>query len=164
MKRAGLLLFSLALVVSFASAQEAALDGLDFRSRVDLQTTIGDLAAAIEDLDRLGEIANRVLVLDGVVESVVIIADDPNDYYAEVELVAGRWDGLERVEIYRAFAVLTDTALAGRVAERAPRDGEAGPIVRGDRVLLAARLVDRFQLDDGTLVPVLLALDLRPID
>ena len=165
--RALLFLFFAATIVSApVVAQESASaiqDPAAFRRSVDVGITLADLAAAVDDPDRLQALAERVLILDGVAASITVYSTDPADFYVELELVGGAWDGVEEVEIFSAFVILDDPAFSDRVAERVPRDPPERLILRNDRVLVAARLVSVAEVGAGNVVPVLQAYDIRPL-
>lgn len=170
MKRSISLIFAIAVCVgsvagqSNASVAEGVLETPDaFREAVDIQLSLADLDAAVDDMTALEEIANRVVVLEGIASSITVYSEDPSDFYVELELVGGRWSGVESVEMYKAYIYIDDPTFAGRLAERPPRDPDPSLIVRNDRVLIAGRLVSLAEDPEGRLVPVLQAYDLRPI-
>lgn len=167
MKRRSILfvVFALIAITTVPAQEESPLLQPDrFLEMVDLQTSLASLNAAIDDPAMLQELAGRVLILDGVVASILLYSDDPADYYAEVELVSGSWNGVRSVEMHRAYAVLADGRFSGRLAERPPREPDPSLILRNDHVLLAARLVDLTEDDMGSVVPLLLVYEIRPID
>ncbi len=167
MKRVLLFTAVLLLMSGTVSSQEASLPGLfdpeTFRESVDVRSSLATLTRAVDDPQAWETLSQRILVLDGVVSSLAVYVDEEDEYYAEIELVAGAWQGVERVEIYRAWVVLDDPVFAGLLTERPPRDPDPNLIVRNNRVLLAARLVDLFVEEDGTAVPVLVAYDIRNV-
>lgn len=167
MKRRSILFAVCAFVAVMAvPAQEESplLQPDRFLEAVDLQTSLASLNAAIDDPALRQDLAGRVLIIDGVVASILLYSDDPADYYAEVELVSGSWDGVRSVEMHRAYAVLADGRFSGRLAERPPRDPDPNLILRNDHVLMAARLLDLTEDDMGTMVPLVLVYELRKID
>ncbi len=166
MKRRHVVAVVLLLSALIVGAQEESplLQSDRFLETVDMQTSLASLNAAIDNPELLQDLANRVLILDAIVASILLYSDDPNDYYAEVELVGGSWEGVQNVEMHRAYAVLTDGRFAGRLAERAPRDPNPDLILRNSRILLAARLVDLTEDDMGQLVPLVLAYEIRTIN
>lgn len=168
MKRRSYLVVACLLLVAVATipAQEESplLQPDIFLESVDLGTSLASLNAAIDDPAKLQELAGRVLILDGVVASILLYSDDPADYYAEVELVGGSWDGVRSVRMYRSYLVFTDERFSGRLAERPPREPDPELIVRNDHVIVAARLIDLTEDDTGSIVPLLLAYEIRALD
>ena len=158
-------------IVALLPAQDAQGDaaaaGLEtpagFRREVDLRTSLAELDAAVDDMDRLEALAGRVLIVDGIASSITVFSETEEDYYVEMEIVGGRWDGVESVMMYKAYIVLDDPAFIGRLAERAPRDPDPSLILRNDRVLIAGRLVNLVEDPEGRPVPVLHCYDIRPI-
>tara|TARA_B100000614_G_scaffold189349_1_gene170358 strand:- start:76 stop:579 length:504 start_codon:yes stop_codon:yes gene_type:complete len=154
----------LALVAAPAMTQESAVS-LDtpsaFRQAVSLEVSLADVSRAAGDMEELQALAERVLVLDGTAASITVYSTEPDDFYVEVELVGGAWNGLDSVEMYSAYVILDDPVFADRVAERVPRDPPPELIVRNDRILVAGRLVSVAETPEGTLVPVIQAFDIR---
>ena len=156
--------FVAVLIGSTVVAQTPVLENpSSFRGAVDLQTSLGDVDAATEDMAALEELAQRVLILDGVASTITVFSEDPADFYIEMELVGGRWDGFEEVTMFKAYVFFDDPAFSGRLAERAPRDPDPTLIVRNDRVLIAGRLTSLAEDPEGRLVPVVHAYDVRPL-
>jgi hypothetical protein len=168
MKRGTILVLILAVCIGIGvhaqDGESPLLDPEQFLQAVDLESSIASINDAIADPEALEELAGRVLVLDGVVASILLYSDDPADYYAEVELVSGRWDGVREVVMNRAYVVLADGRFAGRLAERAPREPDPDLVLRNDHILIAARLIDLTEDDMGEIVPLLLAYEIRKID
>ncbi|MFP4153583.1 MAG: hypothetical protein ACLFSV_12115 [Alkalispirochaeta sp.] len=134
-----------------------------FRESIDLRTSLYELNLAVEDIALLEELAGRALILEGTAAVVTVYSEDPADYYSELEIVSGRWDGVESVQIYRAYVFLDDPVFIGRIAERAPRDPDPALILRNDRVLVAGRLVSLAEDPEGHLVPVIHGYDIRAL-
>lgn len=167
MKRVLQIAVVLVLCSGTAWTQGPALQGLFdpevFRSSVDVRSSLATLTRAVDDPVEWERLTNRVLLLDGVAASLAVYVDEADEYYAEIELITGAWHGVERVEVFRAWVVLDDPLFSGRLAERAPRDPDPELILRNDRILVAARILDRFTEPDGTVVPVLGAFEIRPM-
>lgn len=153
------------ILVAPLIAQEApTLDTPEqFREQVALSVSLADLSRAATDMEALQEIEQQVLVIDGTAASITVYSMDPADFYVELELVGGAWQGLEDVEVYSAFVILDDPAFSNRVAERVPRDPPPELILRNERVLVAGRLVGVAETPAGDAVPVIQAFDLRPL-
>lgn len=148
-----------------AQTDPAVIDSPEaFRSMVSIGTSLADVSRATGDMDRLQELAERVLILDGTAASITVYSTDPNDFYVEMELVGGSWDGLSEISMHTAFVILDNPEFANRVAERVPRDPPPELILRNDRVLVAGRLISIAEDPNGALVPVIQAYDLRPLD
>lgn len=171
MKRTISLLFVAIVFVGFIAAQDApvaedsaALETPEaFRRLIDVGTSLNELNMAVGDMAQLEALADRVLILDGTAANITVYSEEPEDFYIELELVSGRWDGVESVRMFRAYVVLDDPAFAGRLAERAPRDPDPELILRSDHVLVAGRLVSLAEDPEGRPVPVLHAYDIRAL-
>jgi hypothetical protein len=150
-------------VVTSAVAQMPVDSPDSFRASVDLGTTLIELDQATGDMARLEELSRRVLILNGTVNAVTVYSEEPDDYYVEMEIVSGRWHGVESVRIYRAYVFFDDPVFTGRMAERAPRepDPDSDLILRNDNVLIAGKLVSVAEDPEGHPVPVLQAYEIR---
>ena len=93
-----------------------------FRDAVAFRTSLADVSSATNDMAELQEMAQRVLILDGVASSVTVYSVEEDDFYVEVELVSGSWNGMESMNVHSAYVVLDDASFADQVAEREPRD------------------------------------------
>ncbi|MFO8042924.1 MAG: hypothetical protein R6U25_06970 [Alkalispirochaeta sp.] len=156
----------LACVVGYVPAQDSPVfleTAEQFRSAVAFGTSLADLSAAADDMEQLQEMAERVLILDGIAASVTVYSVEEDDFYVEVELVGGSWDGLETVNVHSSYVVLDDPIFAEQVAEREPRDPPDNMILRNRRVLVAGRLVNVAESPTGDLVPVIQAFEVRVI-
>ncbi len=163
MKRTIFFLVGTILCVSAIAAQAAIETPETFRSTIDLQTSLAELDAAAEDMILLETLAEKVLILDGTVNSITVYPEEPDDFYVEMEIVSGRWNGVESVRIFRSYIFFDDAAFTGRMAERSPRQPDPSLILRNDRVLVAGRLVSLAEDPEGRPVPVIHAYDIRPI-
>ncbi|MEX2444950.1 MAG: hypothetical protein WD492_15220 [Alkalispirochaeta sp.] len=156
----------LALAVAHIPAQEAPVSletAEQFRDAVAFGTSLAEVSAAADDMSLLQEMAERVLILDGIAASVTVYSVEEDDFYVEVELVSGSWDGMETVNVHSAYVVLDDPFFSEQVAEREPRDPPDDMILRNRRVLVAGRLVNVAEAPDGKLVPVIQAFQVRVI-
>lgn len=164
MKRVTSLLAILLGMAAILPAQTLLESPSAFQAEVDLQMSLRRLIDLVESGADLDAVAERVLLIDGIASSIVIFSEDPADFYIELELVGGTWQGLERVSMHRAYVVIDDPVFAGRLAERAPREPDPDLIVRSQHVLVAGQLVTLAEGPAGELVPVLRALDIRSLE
>lgn len=140
------------------------LNPVDFRAVYEFETSLSEIIDRIDDPTFTDRLFNEVVVVfDAVVSDVIVFSPDPADYYAEVEVVTGQWIGLEDVRLDRAIVFIADPALAGRVAERAPRDPDPDLILRNSKILVAGRLYQVFEDTDGNAIPAFEAYQLLRI-
>jgi hypothetical protein len=149
--------------VSAMTAQQAIDTPESFRDVVDLQTSLANLDAATEDMELLETLAERVLVLDGTVNAITVYSEEADDFYVEMEIVSGRWSGVESVKVFRAYVFFDDPVFAGKMAERPPRQADPSLILRNTRVLVAGQLVSLAEDPEGRPVPVIHGYDVRPV-
>jgi hypothetical protein len=161
--RVGVVLACAAMVLPAQEASGALETPGQFREAVAFRTSLADVSAAVDDMGQLQEMAQRVLILDGIAASVTVYSVAEDDFYVEVELVSGSWDGLETVRVHSAYVILNDPSFSDRVAEREPREPPDDMILRNRRVLVAGRLVNVAESPTGDLVPVIEAFEVRVI-
>lgn len=157
-----------AVVLTLAAAPITAQDASasldtpeEFRQAVALHTSLADVSRAVDDMARLQQIAEHVLILDAVASSVTVYSVEEDDFYVEVELVSGSWDGMETIHVHSAYVILDDPIFSSQVAEREPRDPPDTMIVRNRRLLVAGRLINVAESPTGDLVPVIQAYQIR---
>ncbi|WP_181015590.1 hypothetical protein [Alkalispirochaeta sphaeroplastigenens] len=128
---------------------------------LDMSVSLEDLARAAADPGRWQELQGKILLLEGVAATVMVYADEPHQFYAEIELVGGAWQGVQEVSLFRAWLVLDDLAFSGRIAQRPPRTPSPGLIQRNTRLVAAVEPLEVHTQQDGTPVAVVRVLDLR---
>jgi hypothetical protein len=132
----------------------------DFNNIVDFDFSIREIsaAAAAGDVENLPE---RLVIIDGSVASRLVIDGNAETYVAQIELVGGEWLGVEEVVTYRCYLLLQGPRFANSVPARRTRTQHPDEIVLNSRILVVARLLGLFDLENGTTVPVLDALLIR---
>ncbi len=73
----------------------------DFTAMVDFTINLETLSRLASDRADFFSDDAPLVILTGSVASRVVIRPGPEDYLAEIELVDGRWEGLEEVLIFR---------------------------------------------------------------
>lgn len=126
-----------------------------------MTVSLEDLARAATNPRQWQELQGKTLLLEGVAATVMVYTDETDQFYAEIELVGGAWQGVQEVSLFRAWLVLDSPAFSGRVAQRPPRSPSPGLIQRSSRVLAAVEPLEVYTQQDGTPVPVVRVLDLR---
>ena len=171
MRRAALpLLLLLSAGLAMGQAGDDAVDPAvlvdDFFRTVDGDTTLENITDALNSAGPDAIDPSRIYLLTGQVAAVTYLdpTPDPALFWVELEIVGGRWEGLEDVEIFRAFVNVYDPFYADLIPQRPPRDDSDGLVVAGTEVLISALYLDAAPLDDGGLVPVFQALTVRPLN
>lgn len=146
MKRTIVLVLTLFCIALPASTQE-----VDFS--VDL--------AALHEAAATGDDSNipfgRLFVLDGDVGSVSLVSDSEADFYAEVELISGRWEGDEEIELHRAIIIFDDYRFSELFLQDSPDKLELGQYI----LVLSDYLGLGNDYDAEHLVPVIDVVDIR---
>lgn len=83
-----------------------------------------------------------LLLVDGYIASTTITDESEDSFQAQVEMVAGEWDGLSEVHAYRVQLILPGEEFRSRVPARPPRDPGRDQIMAGRRGIAVARLID----------------------
>ena len=92
-----------------------------------------------------------------------MINKEEDSFVAELELVNGTWVGLEEVEIYKCYIILTGSEFAQRIPARRSRKKLPNEIELNSRVLVVGKLVSTRRDDEGMIIPVLEAIYVRPL-
>jgi hypothetical protein len=77
----------------------------DFQAVVNFSLTLERLDAAAQRRIPLWQ-DDRLVILDGTVASVVVVDSNQESFLAELELVRGKWRGLDEVVMYRSIVQL----------------------------------------------------------
>jgi hypothetical protein len=136
----------------------------EFDRRLHFHASLKSLNRLIQEERSIESVANRVVLFPATVRTVVIHQPDPDEYYAEVELVTGEWEGVKSVALYRAYLVLIGRFFVNMVAEQPPENPDSGVIYEGRRVLVAGQVAQVGPDDAGNLVPIIVAYDMRVLD
>lgn len=134
----------------------------DFLSadRINFDVTVQSLHEQAQQM-QIGPVADSdMFVLDGHAASVTIVPVDDGTFLAEVEIVTGSWQGLQRVILHRVI-VQADEQFESRVSARPVAQPDPGMIVSGIELLVAGRLVEIRRDLTGRRVPVVQADRIR---
>lgn len=155
MKRAILALFLAVGTVAFAAPPE------DFTAVIDFSISTRELVELVraENFERIDP--DRYLVLQGSVASTTVLDPAAETYQALVELVASEWVGLTDIEVYRVYVLLNGPEFSTRVVERLPRNPGPEIILPNRELLVVGQYVGAAEGDDGSLIPVVVAIALR---
>ncbi len=126
-------------------------------SPVSFKTTIADLHRAAQSGDDSRIPQDRLLLIDAEIGSITNRADTDEAFTAEVELIGGAWNGEDRIDLYRAYAIFDSPKFRDAFSRRS-----AGRLLAGDRIIVLCRYVGiGVDYDETTPVAVLEAFDLR---
>ncbi len=143
------------MVVPPVSADREAFDDV-----VNFSLSLPRLHSAINrSPDR---IIGQTVLLDGVVASITHYGTDETDFLVLVELVAADWQGLEAINLYRAY-VLFGPDFMDEFPPRPSREPGPREVSANDRVLIAGEVTQAAEEEDGTATAVVEAFHLRPI-
>jgi hypothetical protein len=113
----------------------------EFEAVVNVDASIADLARLVEQ-ERFEEIdVERYYILEGSVAATWVFSSDPETFQAVIALAESRWVGLDRIEMYEVYVLVTDPAFAARLPERLPRDPGPEIIQTNQRLLVIGPFV-----------------------
>ncbi len=155
------LVLSLAMGVWFSAvpifAANQAAPSVSEKGPVAFKVTISDLHRAAQSGDDRSIPGDRVLVIDAEIGSITNRADADDKFTAEVELVGGAWNGEERVDLFRAYAVFDSPKFREAFSRRS-----ATRMLPGDRIIVLCRYLGLgVDYDETTAIAVLEAFDYR---
>lgn len=142
---------------AFLAAADKPVREVSRSAPVAFGTTIADLDRAARSGDDRSIPGDRLLIIDAEIGSITGRADTDQAFTAEVELIGGSWNGEERVDLYRAYAVFDDPRFREHFSRRS-----AARLLPGDRIIVLCRYAGiGVDYDETTPVAVLEAFDLR---
>ncbi len=144
-----LLIFFGSIAMLFAANQK------DFDNTVNFSLNIEQIDTLVSQSKQAQIDRNRYLILNGAVASIEIIRPDEKDFLALVELVSGKWTGLEKVSLYRVYVILSGPEYFKRLPAQPPRTPEPGMIAVNDKILVVGTFADVGQAPDGKMVAVI---------
>ncbi len=155
MRRAILALLLVVGAVAFAAPAD------DFSSVIDFSISTAELVQLVQagQDDRIDP--GKLLILQGSVASTLVLDPTVETYQALVELVASRWVGLEKIQVYRVYVLLEGPEFSNRVVERLPRDPGPEIILANSELLVIGAFIGVADDDDGSVIPVVTAIAVR---
>jgi len=133
-------------------------------------TKIVDFGATLESLSKEATAnqpvttGGKLVVLNGVAESIQNLSNDPKQFYALIELVDGKWQGLQSVSLYRCYVLVQGQQFASQVLLRPQSNAPANAIGTNTQLLVVGDVKGVVAAPDGSNVPVVEAYFLRPIN
>jgi hypothetical protein len=147
-----------ALFLCLAGVLLPSLEKENFDGLVDFSLDIKAISKIIQDPGFDLSAHGRAVIFDGSVAGIEVINPDPAEFAAEIELVGGEWEGLEKVSLYRVFVYVQGPEFARRLSGESP-----GAIARHNRVLVAGTIAGAYEDETGALYALILAYHVRVI-
>lgn len=149
------------LSLGFSVSQPASADREAFDDAVNFSLSLPRLYSAVNrSPDR---VIGQTVILDGVVASITHYGTDETDFLVLVELVAADWQGLEAINLYRAY-ILLGPDFMNEFPVRPSREPGPREVPANARVLIAGEVTQAAVEEDGTATPVVEAFRLRRIE
>lgn len=162
MKRAGLpVIVAAALLLVAGSAGAQSLGQLS--KVVDLGATLQSLSETASHHKPLST-GGRLVLLSGVAASISSLSNDPKRFLALIELVRGKWKGLQSVSLYRCYVLVRGPRFASQVLLHPTAHPAADAVKANSQLLVVGELRGTISAPDGSEVPVVEAYYLRPLD
>lgn len=135
----------------------------DFNNVVNFSLTLDDLSRMANE----GTAAlptDKLVILTGDVESIDVLSPGREGFRAEVNLVNGLWHNLDSISLYRCIVTLSGPDFAARVPSQSGAPFSASTIQPNHQILVVASISGVRAAPDGTKIPVVRALYVRPIN
>ena len=152
------------LLVAVVQAVAVAVPPEQFNATVDFDVSIQSLYEGMQANPEAVLNSERSVILDGMVASVTVLDPSEENFQAFIELVAGEWQGLSSVELYRTFVRVSGPEYYNRIATRQNREPGGKLIERNGRILVAGNVLG--YLPDQTssaLIPAVEGLHIRSL-
>lgn len=105
-------------------------------------------------------IMGQTVLIDGVVSSITHYGTDETDFLVLVELVSADWDGLEEINLYRAY-VLFGPDFMDEFPLQPGRDPGPRVVPANAHILVAGQVTQAVGEEDGSTTAVVEAYHLR---
>jgi hypothetical protein len=96
----------------------------------------------------------KYVLFDGSISAITILASDPEQFTAELEVVNGEWEGTEQIHLYRAFVYVQGPEYASVLSST---------IQLNDAVIIVGSIEEVYTDEQGNRYPILLAVAIRKI-
>ena len=161
-------LYIAVVVCIVATLSGVSLDALDRQALgdvVDFSMTLEQIHHILEEEGAAALPSDRAVVLDGVVAEILLIDPEPETFLAQIDLVSGRWIGLQDIRLYRAYVFVEGPQFAERLsAAPAARGAAADAITTNSRVIVLGTIIDVYIEQDGSSAPIIDGFELRPVN
>lgn len=148
------------LSLGFLVAPPVSADREAFDDAVNFSLSLPRLYSAVNRApDR---VLGQTVLLDGVVASITHYGTDETDFLVLVELVTADWQGMEAINLYRAYVLFGPDFMA-EFPVRPSREPGPREVSANARILVAGEVTQVAAEEDGTATPVVEAYHLRRI-
>jgi hypothetical protein len=148
------------LVCGFLGGMAHAQTRAAFDKIVDFSVTLKTVSAAAAGDASLP--ADRLLLLEGSINEIVVLDDRPDTYRVRIELMAGEWIGLDAVRGYRCWVTFTGPAYREAFPVEIPDEPSDDWLPLHARALVLARARGPVTTPLGETVMSLEGLAVRP--
>jgi hypothetical protein len=155
--------FAVVGVLLMAAASVGAQTLQDFTKIVDFSATLESLskeATANQPVSTGG----KLVVLNGVAETIQNLSNDPKQFYALIELIDGKWQGLQSVSLYRCYVLVQGPQFASQVLLRSQKNPPPDAVDVNSQLLVVGDVKGVVAAPDGSNVPVVEAYFLRRLN
>lgn len=135
----------------------------EWTSLTNFDVTLEELSEMVDQPGALEAVADKILILRGVVGTRQVSINDGENYQAELVLISGKWIGLEEVRMYSVIAVLSGLEFANYVPSGRTRNPHPDEVPLNGDVLVAGKLLGVADFE-GRAVPVLDCYDIRVLN
>lgn len=131
---------------------------------------IVDFGATLETLNKEASshkavsTGGRLVILTGVAASLENLSNNPKQFSAMIELVDGKWHGLQSVSLYRAYVLVQGPRFSSQVLLRPVPNPPPNAVRANSQILVVGTVRTVIPAPDGGEVPVVEAYLVRPID
>ncbi|TVQ99532.1 MAG: hypothetical protein EA403_12910 [Spirochaetaceae bacterium] len=158
-----ILVLTLGAVLVLGPLYSQPVDRDWFDQTIDFTLSLEEIHHRIEDGDIESLFTGRAVLLDGVIAEITVIDPEPESFFAQIDLVTGRWRGLDEIRLYRAYVFVQGPRFAAMIPASPPREPDPDLLTVNSRIMVAGALVDLFDEPDGGVAPVIDGFHLRPI-
>lgn len=136
----------------------------DFDKNVDFSVTLELINRAVtaQRTDALPR--DKAIIIDGAISAIEIIDTEPESFLAEIELVDGKWLGMEDVRMYSCIVQVSGPDFAARIPARRSRREIRNEISANSHVIVVGKIVEYRNVSGNKPVAVVEGYYIRAID
>jgi len=157
------LLFLFIFVIQFGFSQTNTPIFDEFSAIVDFTVTFEELYRHYSLKQGPPVPENKLIIIDGSIASIMVIDPEETSFIGELEVLNGRWVGLEDVEVYKCFVEVKGPNFFSRIPVRRTRKKLPDQIEVNSRVLIIGKITGTRLDNDGNTIPVLEAAFIRDL-
>ncbi len=136
----------------------------DFDAIIDFDITLQDLDRLVNSEGYRNIQGDKLLILNGAISAIEVVSGEEEPFQAEIDLVSGKWIGMEDVEMYTCLVRVSGPEFEERIPVRRRREPRPDEITVNSLALVVGRLADVIEMNNGRRKAVVEGLHIRGLE